>query len=114
MNSFFKYDDVIAKAGEKVLVEADEEAILARAMQCGNSKRRLMILDSADDKTSSAWNLLQADALFEEKRYREAAEHYLQIPQSQQIYERLEVCYRELGDFKQAYEYACKQRQEMQ
>ena len=105
---------LLGMAGEKVLVEADEEAILARAMQCGNSKRRLMILDSADDKTSSAWNLLQADALFEEKRYREAAEHYLQIPQSQQIYERLEVCYRELGDFKQAYEYACKQRQEMQ
>ena len=27
-----------------------------------------------------------------------------------EIFEKLEVCYRELGDYKQAYEYACKQR----
>ena len=79
---------LLGMAGEKILVEADEEAILARAMQCSDPKRRLMILGSAEDQTSHTWHQLQADTLFEEKRYRE------------------------LGDFKQAYEYACKQRSE--
>lgn len=104
---------LLAMAGEKILLEADEEALLARAIQCSDPKRKLMILGSADDQSSPAWNLLQADALFLEKRYLEAAEHYLRIPQNREVYEKLEFCYRELGDFKQAYEYACKQRQEI-
>ena len=103
---------LLGMAGEKIFVEADEEAILARAMQCSDPKRRLMILGSVDDKTSPDWNLLQANTLFQEKCYREAAEHYLQTTQSREIFEKLEVCYREIGDFKRAYEYACKQRSE--
>jgi hypothetical protein len=81
-------------------------------MQCNDPQRRLAILELADDKTSSVWKLLKADALLEEKRYQEATQYYLMMPPSQEAYEKLEVCYRELGDFKLAYEYACKQRQE--
>jgi transcriptional regulator with XRE-family HTH domain len=103
---------LLGMAGEKILLEADEEAILVRAMQCNDPQRRLAILELADDKTSSVWKLLKADALLEEKRYQEAAQYYLTIPPSGEVYEKLEVCYRELGDFKLAYEYACKQRQE--
>ena len=103
---------LLGMAGEKILLEADEEAILVRAMQCNDPQRRLAILELADDKTSSVWKLLKADALLKEKRYQEAAQYYLMIPPSGEVYEKLEVCYRELGDFKLAYEYACKQRQE--
>lgn len=101
---------LLGMAGEKILLEADEQALLVRAMQCNDPKRRLMILGTADEQTSPAWNRLQADTLFEEKRYAEAVKHYLLVPQSRVVYEKLEVCYREMGDYKLAYEYACKQR----
>ena len=95
---------------QTVLLHLFQARVLVRAMQCNDPKRRLMILGTADVQTSPAWNRLQADTLFEEKRYAEAVKHYLLVPQSRVVYEKLEVCYREMGDYKLAYEYACKQR----
>ena len=101
---------MLAMAGESVSLEADEDALLARAGQCGDPKRRLEILAAADDKERPEWILLQAKALLDTKRYAEAAQLYCRLCPDREVYEKLEICYRELGDYKQAYEYACKQR----
>ena len=44
--------------------------------------------------------------------YKGAAEFLLKVEDSFQDESRklLEICFRELGDYKQAYEYACRQR----
>ena len=102
---------LMVSAGENIPLEWDTDALLARARQCADPKRRLEILGAFDDQKSETWNLLQADALFALKRYAEAAAAYCLAKQDAAVYGKLEICYRELGDYKQAYEYACKQRQ---
>ena len=101
---------LLGVAGEPVKLACDEDALLARARQAKDPMRQLEILGAAEDKSSKAWNLLQAEALFALWRYGEAADHFEKAPQTVQVWHSLEVCYRELGDFKRAYEYACKQR----
>lgn len=101
---------LLAMVGENVPLEADEDALLARAQQCQDPIRRLEILSAAEDKERPQWVLLQAGALFDAKRYEKAAALYCRVSPNREVYEKLEVCYRELGDYKQAYEYACKQR----
>jgi transcriptional regulator with XRE-family HTH domain len=69
-------------------------------------------LDAAQDQASDQWHLLRAEVCFAEKDYAGATIHYHRaeaaFPRS--VHSKLEICYRELGDFKKAYEYACKQR----
>ncbi len=93
---------LLALSGEPVLLEADEDALLARARQCADPARRMEILAAADDKKRPKWLQLQARALFDAGRYGEAAEIYSQAEPTREIYEKLEICYRELGDYKQA------------
>lgn len=101
---------MLALAGEKLLPEADDEGLLARAMQCDDPLRRREILAAAEDTGRPEWILLQAQALLDGKEYAQAAELYRRAAPSREVFEKLEICYRELGDYKQAYEYACKQR----
>lgn len=101
---------MLAMAGEDILLEADEDALLARARQCADPVRRMEILAAAEDRSRTEWLLLQARALFNTKQYGGAAALYCRVPPSREIFEKLEICYRELGDYRQAYEYACKQR----
>ena len=102
---------LLGMAGENIPLECDEDALLVRARQCADPKRRLEILAASENKDCPQWNLLQADALFEEKRYQEAAKAYAMTEENLEVCKRLETCYRELGDYKKAYEYACKQRE---
>lgn len=102
---------LLGMAGEDTGLESDEDALLVRARQCCDPQRRLEILGAAEER-NQAWHLLRAEALFALTRYEEAAQNFLLAQQSREVYERLEICYRELGDYKQAYEYACKQRLE--
>ena len=106
----YKCRVLLALAGDPQPLDCDEQAILARAQQASAPQRRLEILSAAEDRTSPQWNLLQAEAMFQLERYQEAAEHFRLAEQTQKVYARLEACYRELGDYKQAYEYACLQR----
>lgn len=101
---------LLGMAGERVILESDDEVLLIRARQCPDPERRLEILAAAEDRSQHQWILLQAQALFDAKRYEEAAAFYCQAPPNRKNFEKLEVCYRELGDYKKAYEYACKQR----
>ena len=71
----------------------------------------LAYLTSADHQTEEGI-LLRADTLLQQRNYQDAAAYYLQLENTMdnKIYSRLELCYKEMGDFKRAYEYACKQR----
>ena len=101
---------LLGMAGENITLENGDEVLLVRARQCRDPERRLEILAAAEDKSQPQWILLQAQALFDAKRYEEAAAFYCKATPNREIFEKLEVCYRELGDYKKAYEYACKQR----
>ena len=102
---------LLTLAGGTEKPEWDEEALLAQAA-CAEGLRRLEILGASQDKEAPHWQLLAAEALFSLKRYEEAARCYEKSTQSRQVWAKLEACYRELEDFKQAYQYACKQREE--
>lgn len=102
---------LLGMAGELTNLEADGDALLARAKQCPDPDRRMEILNAADDREDPRWNQLWADAKFGQKQYAEAAKAYRLSPESRENYGKLEICYRELGDYKQAYECACRQRE---
>lgn len=87
-----------------------EQLLRAKAaLEQGETTRGLAHLQAADRQTPEVM-LLTADLLIREKAYEKAAEQLLTMPQIPQTYSRLELCYRELGNFERAYFYACKQR----
>ena len=98
-------------AGGETTPECDEEALLARAGRA-EGLRRLEILGASENREDPRWQFLAAEALFSLKRYPEAVRHYEKSPQTRQVWARLEVCCREMEDYKSAYEYACRQREE--
>lgn len=69
-------------------------------------------LDAARDHSSPRWHLIRGEAELGQQHFTAAAEHFLEAEATypKETVSRLEACYRELGDFKKAYEYACKQR----
>ena len=88
----------------------EEDALLILAGQAQDPSRCLEILQAVENKGSSQWNFLSAEALFSLKQYEDAAACYEKAEPTPAVFSRLEICYRELGDFKKAYEYACKQK----
>lgn len=98
-------------AGGDAAPECDEEALLARAAR-EEGQRRLEILGASENKEDPQWQLLAAEAYFSLKRYGEAAQCYEKSPQNRQVWAKLEICCRELEDYRRAYAYACKQREE--
>ena len=83
----------------------------AAALVQGKPELCLACLDAADRQTEEGL-MLRGDALVQSKAYADAANCYLQLvhTMANKVYAKLELCYRELGDFQKAYEYACKQR----
>lgn len=57
------------------------------------------------------WHKLRAEAYFQEQNYAKAMVHYEKAPQTRQTYEKLELCCKELEDYKGAYFYAVKARE---
>ncbi len=93
---------------EPVELPADDRALLYRAriaLQSGDAARCVTLLNACEERESGNWHYLRAEAAFSLGEYALAAEHY-----PSDCYARLEECYRNLGDYKKAYEYACKQR----
>ena len=95
----------------------DDRELLLRAraaLEAGDGVRALAYLEAAQDRGADHWHLLRGEAFFTQGDYAPAAEAYRLAEASfpRQVAARLEICYRELGDFRLAYEYACKQRSE--
>ena len=98
----------------RCLPDLDEELFLrARAaMEAGQFPRGMDLLRAMERRDTPRWQLLMGRLSLASCNYGEAAGH---LKQAEQEYPRetaplLEHCYRELGDYKQAYLYACKQR----
>ena len=85
--------------------QSGSEQAIALARQCAE------ILDAEPQRTAK-WFLLRGQTAFSLGEYARAAE-FLSRAEGKfptVCVPALEVCYKELGDFKKAYEYACKQK----
>ena len=97
-------------AGElcKLLPPEPDRTLLLAA---GNPDRAELILE-ADPQDNPYWHQLRGDVYFAQGRYCKARDHYEKVPLSKQLLQKLEQCCKEQGDYKAAYEYACKLREE--
>ncbi|MBR4990395.1 MAG: helix-turn-helix domain-containing protein [Oscillospiraceae bacterium] len=98
----------------KNLPSLDAELLLRAEAALSEEKtnRAEELLAAVEDKTQGKWNLLMGKLFLGKKEYRQAAAH-LQKAESDfgaVCAPLLETCFRELGDYQKAYEYACKQR----
>lgn len=82
------------------------------AMAAGNWKRAARLLDATEDPALPYRNLLRGQVCIALEEYREAAAYLHNAEEAcpKETAAMLELCYRELGDFKMAYEYACRQK----
>ena len=96
------------------LPSLDEELLLraGEALTSGNTERAAQLLEAAEDHASSRWNLLRGETYLSAKAWKDAARcfHQAEADYPRETAIRLERCYRELEDYKRAYEYACKQK----
>ena len=87
-------------------------ALAQRAFAGGDLARCAAVLDAVEQR-SAFWFLLRGQCLLEQGQQASAAQL---LEQAESVFPKetaplLERCYRDLGDFKRAYEYACKQRE---
>ena len=96
------------------LPSLDEELLLrARdALERGDAQRSEQLLEAAEDKTAHRWNLLRGETHLARGQFTKAAVCFLRVEERypEICYPKLEQCYRELGNYEKAYEYACKQK----
>ena len=96
------------------LPSMDEELLLRAedALKQGNPRRSALLLDAAQDQRPPRWLLLRGEAYLAQSAYQDAAFCLRQAEETfpEAVIPKLERCYRELGDYKQAYFYACKQK----
>lgn len=88
---------------DELLLRAEAALDANRPDRCGR------LLAAAEDWENPRWNLLMGRLAMAESRWASAAE-YLQKAEEAPALPLLEVCFRELGDFRRAYECACRQR----
>lgn len=96
------------------LPSLDQELLLRAeaALMEEKADRAMDLLAAMEDRQNPERNLLLGQALMRKQEYAAAADS---LQRAQEAYPAdclalLEVCFRELGDFKRAYEYACKRR----
>ena len=98
----------------KELPSMDEELLLrARAyLEKMNPEKAEILLEAAEDKNAPDWAMLRGKTCLQQKKYKPAVGYFHQAEQRypEEVTPYLEQCYRELGDFKQAYFYACRQK----
>lgn len=98
----------------RALPSIDGELLLrARdALDRGEFDRSVHLLGAAEDQEAPEWNFLRGEVYLAQQAFAAAAAcyHKAEAHYPEKCALRLERCYRELEDFKKAYEYACKQR----
>ena len=96
------------------LPSLDEELLLRAeaAFQQQKWNRCGVLLAAAEDWENPAWSRLVGRMQLAQGHYAEAVPYLLRVEEvwPEEIARDLEICFRELGDFKRAYEYACKQK----
>lgn len=103
------------KKGEvcQLLPSLDAELLLRAeaALEAKQPSRAMALLDAMEGRDVH-WQLLKGRGCLEMGNYREAAQylHGAENTFPRETARLLEICYRELEDYKQAYFYACKQK----
>lgn len=96
------------------LPSLDEELALRAKDALGRKDydRSGALLEAMENKTTPAWFFLRGEVHLARGQFTKAAVCYLKSEQTmpEQCIPRLERCYRELGNYEKAYEYACKQK----
>lgn len=94
------------------LLPDNTEEMLLRANAALEQKdlMQAQTLLNAAPEHSNRYHWLQAEVHFVQGQYQQAAGHYETLRDDRKVCARLEICYRELGNFERAYYYACKQR----
>lgn len=82
------------------------------ALNRGDYLRSEQLLEAAEDKTNPEWNLLRGETHLSRGQFTKAAVCFLRVEDvyPKACWPKLEQCYRELGNYEKAYEYACKQK----
>ncbi len=96
------------------LPSIDSELLLraSETLASGDLARAAHLLEAMESRENPKWHLYRGEIFLREKHWKAAAEH-LQLAETdffREVCPKLETCYRELGNFQKAYEYACKQR----
>ncbi len=100
-----------ALAGVVAQIPSEDDVLLLRARaaltESADAERYLNAMQQRD---SPQWHCMMGEVLFRRARYKEAAQHYHRAEEQMgdACRERLEVCYREMEDYKMAYYYAKK------
>ena len=96
----------------EALPSLDGELLLRAeaALEAGNRQRCRRLLDAVEDRKGPRWNLLRGRLHMKEKQWSEAASCLEKAGEEAAVMALLEICFRELGDYKRAYEYACRQK----
>ncbi len=96
------------------LPSIDEELRLRAwdALDRGDLDRAVALLEACGEQGVPQWNYLRGEVYLAQGQAAAAAGcyHAAEAALPEKCAPRLERCYRELGDFKQAYYYACRQR----
>lgn len=96
------------------LPSLDEELLIraAEALSAGNPEKAAHLLEAMEHHSMPKWHFLRGQICLQEQNWEQAAAHLLNVEKDfpKQVFPMLEICYRELGNFRKAYEYACKQR----
>ena len=92
-----------------------DEELLLRAADALNRReygRSEQLLEAAENKNTSRWNLLRGQTYLARGQFTKSAVCYLKAEAAypEECWPGLERCYRELGNYQKAYEYACKQK----
>ena len=99
---------------EAQLPSLDGELLLRAEAALAESKhdRCEKLLEAVQDQESSRWNFLRGEVFLARREFRQAAVCFGkgEAYHPEKALGRLEECYRELGDFRQAYQYACALR----
>lgn len=103
--------------GQSVISQlpALDEELLLRAeeiLSSGNFERAGHLLEAMEHHGSPQWHLLRGESYLAAKDYKNAARcfHGAETAYPKETASKLELCYREMQDYKRAYEYACKQK----
>lgn len=91
-------------------IPQEDEVLLLKAqvaLEDGNAARAEKLLEAVE-KRENGWQQLRGEVHFRKKEYAEAAKCYHRIEKEMNVDQKLEVCYREMGDYKMAYYYATK------
>ena len=96
------------------LPSLDEELSLraSEAIRQGDIRRGTHLLEAMQRRDSPKWMLLRGKACIAENACQNAIQYLRRAEDAfpEEVIPLMEHCYRELGDYKQAYFYACKQK----